>query len=311
MPNQPYTQASVRPPARPEQRRRKKSKFLPILLGAVVLLAATAVGVVVFKDAFWDGNGEEPVDMVTHDPEPQPGPEIDPKTGTKKPSEIDPKAGTKTPSGGDVQAVEIDKVGNGNALVSNPPSSSPPVSPGAGHLNQPTEATTKTAAPPPSSTPPAVKKSAVFPENPRLVVYVVGDPMVANSVESYLLDLLDQEGYAVSDRDLLPSLEDYVGRRGIDLKGMGQAIGNQGDVLVAVDIQDAGSRELQYSGRSSTLYASSVSFKTYFPAGKRKLGRDLVRKLEYTTLNADRNSEALVLDVIDPLLETLRNSKNR
>ena len=147
-----------------------------------------------------------------------------------------------------------------------------------------------------------------LPKDPKVLVVSSGDPMVGRGLESSLQQVLAEDRFAVLDKDLMPSLNSFFDRDSVDLVSLGTFANNHGaDVLIVAEVAFLGERELNFSGRSMMAYKGLVTFKSYFPAGGRKLGLDQQRELEYTSLNASKKAEAAVLEVVDTLIEGLRN----
>ena len=75
------------------------------------------------------------------------------------------------------------------------------------------------------------------------------------------------------------------------------------DVLVVVKAEPIGTQELQYYGRSSTLYSSYLSVRAYDVGDKRPLGSGFREKVDFTTLNAQEKA----MEVVEPGMSELIN----
>lgn len=143
--------------------------------------------------------------------------------------------------------------------------------------------------------PPGVAR---VPAEPKLYVWAKGPNRLQPTLQRQLTQALIDDGFDVLDADLLQPPERLVGNR-LDLAGLGTFAANGGaDVLVVVEAVETGTREVSPGGRSTTLTQVELTFKAYFPEGRRKLGSDLVQSVEFAPLTMRRNTEKAILDVI-------------
>ena len=126
-----------------------------------------------------------------------------------------------------------------------------------------------------------------FPKgDPKVAVIALGDPLLADPMEQALEEYLDQDRVRLFDEDDLDELSDG------NITAMGQQVyAAGGDVLVLVEVEPVGDRELNFGNRSTTLYTANVKVRTYRLPAKVKLGKTWKKQVEYNSLTATRKAE--------------------
>jgi hypothetical protein len=141
-----------------------------------------------------------------------------------------------------------------------------------------------------------------------VAVAATGDAGLLGAVSSVLRSELEAAGIEVVDAQTLPATEDLL-RRGdvsagrlIDrLRGEGYA------TLVLARIDPTGQRELSYYGRHDTAYSSRVTLTTYDLATGRPFGSSGTATIEYTSINAESESEEIVGPLARSIARAIRS----
>lgn len=140
-----------------------------------------------------------------------------------------------------------------------------------------------------------------LPDQPKVAVWVEGDKGIANRLQYFLTDLFKGDGYKVIDGDLIDA------DPGARLVSVGKAAMAAGaDILVHAQVDIEGSRSVTSFGRQSTVYSTSATYKTYFPAGGRMVGETYREEFEFTDLNAKQQAESQANQVIDVLIKNIK-----
>lgn len=142
-----------------------------------------------------------------------------------------------------------------------------------------------------------------LPSKPKLAVWIEGDRAIAGRLQDDLVELFSGDGYQVIDRDLIDA------RDGDNLIRIAKAAQQGGaDVLIHGSVEILGSRDVGSGpgGRRTTVYQSSVAYKTYFPAGGRMLGSTHREEFEFSSLNAAKKAESQANQVIDVLIKNFQ-----
>jgi serine/threonine-protein kinase len=141
--------------------------------------------------------------------------------------------------------------------------------------------------------------------DPALVVIVFGDPLVAATVESTLEGALGDARFSVMNEQFFDGYD-----RASGLSSLGRVVqDNGGDVLVLADIRQAGSRTLQYAGRSQDLTIATLEVTAMLPAERRNLGAPWQQTVEYTALNASEQARDATAPISTNLIERLNELK--
>jgi serine/threonine-protein kinase len=169
------------------------------------------------------------------------------------------------------------------------------------------QAAAAAAAPPPVEvakvTPPPRPAAPPKPRIPTIAVVSAGDDAISSPAEDALMDLLRQRGFRVIDgghaEGSRPNLRALAGRA---------------DAVVFVHARPVGSQELQYYGRSSTLYTVQLGVKAYRVSDGSVLWTSSGDQVSFTSLNAAEKAREAVepmLDVVDGRLAEFRQRERR
>jgi eukaryotic-like serine/threonine-protein kinase len=140
--------------------------------------------------------------------------------------------------------------------------------------------TLATATPPP---PP--RRPDAAPATPRVAVVALGDPALAGPVRQRIERRLHGSGFDLVEASL------FVGRDD-DLPRALNALRGEATVVVVVQTEPLGQRELQFYGRSDTQYSANLSVRAYSVTDRRPLGPGFSERVDFTMLNADSQAEA-------------------
>jgi serine/threonine protein kinase len=150
--------------------------------------------------------------------------------------------------------------------------------------------------------PAAVEKhsTAAAVENTRrprkgVAIAATGDSALLSAVSNVLRSELEAAGIEVVDAQSLPATEDLLRGGGASAGQLIDRLSSQGyAVLVLARIDPTGQRELSYYGRHDTAYSSRITLTTYDLATGRPFGSSGTATIEYTSINADSESEETV-----------------
>jgi eukaryotic-like serine/threonine-protein kinase len=153
------------------------------------------------------------------------------------------------------------------------------------------------SAPPP-------KPRDVSPPRLRIAVVALGDPALATPVRQLIEGRLSRAGFELVESSL------FVGGRA-DLADAMRALRGEATVIVAVQTEGLGQRQLQYYGRSDTQYSANLSVRAYQVGDRRPLGPGFVERVDFTTLNANTQAESAVDPHLDTIVGELRPLRAR
>lgn len=126
------------------------------------------------------------------------------------------------------------------------------------------------------------------PEPPptQVVVMAVGDPALANPVESRLEAALRRNGHTLMEESFIDGIEQHVEGEQVYMADLARLLTDEGaDVLVLARIIPAGERLLQYYGRSKTAYTSQIDVKTYDLATRSAFDGGWQKQVTFTDIN--------------------------
>lgn len=140
-------------------------------------------------------------------------------------------------------------------------------------------------------------------DDPRITLIVLGDPVFAGALERELETRLQDAGFDVADgrgalqpTDATLSLAEIVSR-----------LETAGDLLVAVEIERLGERELRYLGREEWLFSARLDLQAFLlPTGRALGGWD--EEVEYTETMVSAKVERCFADLMPELSQTLRTA---
>lgn len=146
-----------------------------------------------------------------------------------------------------------------------------------------------------------------MPEDPIIAVIALGDPLFGRDFELELEDRLRGHGVRVDDERSSMLVGDVLRRSGdkVSMAELSDLLHEAGfHMLVLVEVEYLGSRELQYLGRSSQAHQAQVHVNTYLTGADagRALGDGWTEAVEYTELNAKRKAEMLLLNESDQMV---------
>jgi eukaryotic-like serine/threonine-protein kinase len=153
----------------------------------------------------------------------------------------------------------------------------------------------------------AVEKHQTAAEKTRrsragVAIAATGDPALLGAVSSVLRSELEAAGIEVVDAQTLPATEDLLRRDGASAGRLIDRFSSEGyAVLLLARVDPTGQRELSYYGRHDTAYSSRVTLTTYDLATGRPFGSSGTTTIEYTSINADSESE----EKIGPLARSI------
>jgi hypothetical protein len=138
---------------------------------------------------------------------------------------------------------------------------------------------------------PAARRAAVR-ENPRVAVVAVGEPMLAGAAEEALESQLSRHGLDLYDEGGILELRDAGGASSIAPSDLVAIVAERGvDVLVLIDVQPLGQRELRALGRYSYATTSRVRVDAFLAADGDGIGRGWSEQVEYAEPNAERQAD--------------------
>jgi serine/threonine-protein kinase len=162
-------------------------------------------------------------------------------------------------------------------------------------------------APPPVEiakvSPPPRPAAPPKPRIPTIAVVSAGDDAISSPAEDALMDLLRQRGFRVIDGGHADGSRPNL-----------RALAGRADAVVFVHARPVGSQELQYYGRSSTLYTVQLGVKAYRVSDGSVLWTSSGDQVSFTSLNAAEKAREAVepmLDVVDGRLAEFRQRDRR
>jgi eukaryotic-like serine/threonine-protein kinase len=170
-------------------------------------------------------------------------------------------------------------------------------------LEQPAAPAAPKAAPQIARVEPARPREAA-PKPFRVAVVALGDPALTGPVRQQIEARLARAGFELADASL------FVGSRD-DLPGAMRALRGEATVLVAVQTESLGQRELRYAGRSDTQYSANLSVRAYHIGDRRPLGAGIAERVDFTTLNANTQAEFAIDKHLDGIVAELRPVRAR
>jgi serine/threonine-protein kinase len=142
--------------------------------------------------------------------------------------------------------------------------------------------------------------------DPGLVIVVNGDRNVALAFESALESELTDAQFTIINEQFFEGF-----RSGASLASLGKmAQENGGDVLVAADIRIAGSRTLEFYGRTEEQTIATLQVTAMLPTERRNLGTPWQASLEYTVINAAEQARDAAAPIAKDLIGRLRELQN-
>jgi eukaryotic-like serine/threonine-protein kinase len=164
------------------------------------------------------------------------------------------------------------------------------------------QATTKAA--PQHATIEPVRPREAAPTPFRIAVVALGDPALTGPVRQQIEARLARAGFELADASLFVSNRD-------DLPGAMRALRGEATVLVAVQTESLGQRELRYAGRSDTQYSANLSVRAYHIGDRRPLGAGIAERVDFTTINANSQAEMAIDRHLDGIVAELRPVRAR
>jgi len=151
----------------------------------------------------------------------------------------------------------------------------------------------------------------VVPRNPRILVVAMGDNAITTPAAQRVEQALSEDGFDTLDASVISGVEDYA--RAEDVAGLLDFLArrNAAEVLLVIRAEPIGSQQLQYYGRSSTMYSAYLGGRAYVVAEKRPLGPGFRKKVEFAALNADAKADEAVSPELIPILRVLRPFRPR
>lgn len=215
-------------------------------------------------------------------------------TATPSSSPLAVESGSLTTSGS-----ALDSSGSGTAAVS----STAPVAQVAQSAAAPKSAPTQLAVREPPK--------PVAPRNPRILVVAMGDNAITTPAAQRMEQALSEDGFDLLDASVISGISGHIDNQ--DVAGLLDTLArrNAAEVVLVVRAEPIGSQELQYYGRSSTMYSAYLGTRAYSVAEKRPLGPGFRKKVEFAALNADFKANEAMEGELLPLLRVLRPFRPR
>jgi eukaryotic-like serine/threonine-protein kinase len=141
-----------------------------------------------------------------------------------------------------------------------------------------------------------------------VVVAATGDPNLVGAVAAAARSELQDSGLDVIDAQTLPATEDLLRGGDVSAKRLIDALRSEGyAVLLLARIDAAGERELSYYGRRDIAYSSRITLTSYDLATGRPIGSSQSASIEYTAINASRESADVVAPLVRASARAIRN----
>jgi serine/threonine protein kinase len=179
------------------------------------------------------------------------------------------------------------------------------------------EATTDSKGPQPAPPPaqkgaevarPAVTPVAAEKHRAGVAIAATGDAGLSGAVSGVLRSELEAAGIEVADAHSLPATEDLLRRGDVSASRLIDRLSGEGyAVLLLARIDPTGQRELSYYGRHDTAYTSRVTLTAYDLATGRPFGSSKSATIEYTSINAESESEEMVGPLARSLAKAIRS----
>jgi serine/threonine-protein kinase len=139
----------------------------------------------------------------------------------------------------------------------------------------------------------APPRRAPIRENPRIAVVAVGEPMFAGAAEQSLETQLGRHGLDLYDERGVLELRDAGGAGRVAPSALlGMVAGRGVDVLVLIDVEPMGERELDALGRYATATTSRIRVDAYLAADGDAIGSGWSEQVEYAQPNAASKADA-------------------
>jgi hypothetical protein len=139
----------------------------------------------------------------------------------------------------------------------------------------------------------APPRRAPIRENPRIAVVAVGEPMFAGAAEQSLETQLGRHGLDLYDERGVLELRDAGGAGRVAPSALlGMVAGRGVDVLVLIDVEPMGERELDALGRYATATTSHIRVDAYLAADGDAIGSGWSEQVEYAQPNAASKADA-------------------
>jgi serine/threonine-protein kinase len=177
----------------------------------------------------------------------------------------------------------------------------------------PAQVTESAAAPKSAPTRLAVREppKPVAPRNPRILVVAMGDNAITTPAAQRMEQALSEDGFDLLDASVVSGISGHIANE--DVAGLLNTLArrNAAEVVLVVRAEAIGSQELQYYGRSSTMYSAYLGLRAYSVSEKRPLGPGFRKKVEFAALNADFKANEAMEGELLPLLRVLRPFRPR
>ena len=143
------------------------------------------------------------------------------------------------------------------------------------------------------------------PAPPRVAVVAIGDAAITGPARSRVEQELAAAGFELVDAEALGRTGD--GR----LAGILHALRRTATVVVVVRAEPVGSQQLKYYGQTSELYVANLTVRAYKTADRSSIGAGLSEKVQFTTLNADTQTQSALSGKLDRLVSDLSPYRRR
>jgi serine/threonine-protein kinase len=161
----------------------------------------------------------------------------------------------------------------------------------------------------PAQEPPAPPRRAPMRANPRVSVVAVGEPMFAGAAEEALEAQLARHGVDLYDERGVIALRDGGGASQIAPSSLLGMVAERGvDVLILIDVEPMGQRELNALGRYSYATTARVRVDAYLAADGDAIGRGWSQQVEYAEPNATSKADGAMGNFSTEIAEAIEGA---
>jgi hypothetical protein len=138
-----------------------------------------------------------------------------------------------------------------------------------------------------------VARRPTLPENPRVSVIAVGEPLLASAAEAALESQLARHGLDLYDERGILELRDAGGAMALGPSEILDIVAQRGvDVLVLIEVEPLRERDLNALGRYASATTSRVRVDAFLAAAGDGIGRGWSQQVEYAEANAERQADS-------------------
>lgn len=143
-----------------------------------------------------------------------------------------------------------------------------------------------------------------------VVVLSFGDPAIASPIEKHIEANLIQGGVKVMNEKFISGMNSIL-QNGADLAEVKSLIKrNGGQAIIIANVNEIGTQELSYSGRTSLLINAQIEIDTYDVKTGDLLDTGFGSKINYTSLNATEEAIDAISEYSDQLKTVVKSKIN-